>query len=250
MYIVSALRPRKFVELGTYHDVSYFAFCQAVKSVNSDTKCYAVDTWQGDEHAGEIEPEILPKLQFYNDSLYADFSRLVQSTFDDANEHFAEGSIDLLHIDGLHTYEAVRHDFETWLPQMSHRGIVLFHDVNVRERGFGVWKFWSELCEKYQNFTFLHGHGLGVLAVGVEFPEGLQNLFAADKNETVLIRRFFHQCGVGIDAMQKVKSQKEHIEYLQTYKDIVINSRLTRAYKALKFKGINSLFKKAEDKKR
>lgn len=248
MYLVSALRPRIFVELGTYHGVSYFAFCQAVKAVNSDAKCYAVDTWQGDEHAGEIGQEILPKIQNHNDLLYADFSRLLQSTFDEARDHFADDSVDLLHIDGFHTYEAVKHDFETWLPKMSKRGIVLFHDVNVRERDFGVWKFWDESSEKYEHFTFLHGHGLGVLAVGDEISEDLQNLFAADEKETVLIRNFFHQYGARIDAMEELHDQKEYIEYLQTQEELIENSRLMRAYRVLKYEGIGAFLKKAKGK--
>ena len=55
MFLVSALRPRTFVELGAYRGVSYCAFCQAVKSLKIETKCYAIDTWQGDEHAGQLE---------------------------------------------------------------------------------------------------------------------------------------------------------------------------------------------------
>ncbi len=164
MFLVSATRPKVFVELGAFRGASYCAFCQAIKFLKFETRAFAVDTWQGDDHAGKLEAGGLAELRAHHDPLYADFSRLVQSTFDDALEHFADQSIDLLHIDGFHTFEAVQHDFQTWLPKMSEKGIVLFHDTNVRERGFGVWKFWANVKEKYPHFEFLHGHGLGVLA--------------------------------------------------------------------------------------
>ncbi len=244
MYVTAASCPRVFVELGTFYGVSYFAFCQAVKTLNSDTKCYAVDTWEGDEHAGKIENETLLKLEDYNQNYYADFSRLLQTTFDNALKNFADNSIDLLHIDGFHTYEAVKHDFEMWLPKMSERGIVLFHDVNVREKNYGVWKFWDELCEKYKNFMFLHGHGLGVLSVGEKIPENLQNLFSADEEETVLIRKFFQQYGSRIDPNRELYSHN----FLEIKPNLFDKKRFKNVYHTFQTKGIVGLYKKMKNK--
>lgn len=196
-WITQALRPRRFVELGTDRGVSYLAFCQAVERLGLATSCFAVDTWKGDEHAGFYGEEVFGELNAYHQPRYTHFSRLVRSTFDEAVAHFDDASIDLLHIDGLHTYEAVKHDFETWQPKLATDAVVLFHDVNVRERGFGVFRLWQELAETYPSFTFLHGHGLGVLGVGSHFPPPLAALFAAgqDTAATATIRRQFSRFG-------------------------------------------------------
>ncbi|MDQ3635208.1 MAG: class I SAM-dependent methyltransferase [Acidobacteriota bacterium] len=244
IYIISAARPRIFVELGTFYGTSYFAFCQAVKTLNLDTKCYAVDTWKGDEHAGKIDNETLSNLETHNQAHYADFSRLLQTTFDNARENFADNSVDLLHIDGFHTYEAIRHDFQTWLPKMSELGIILFHDVNVREKDFGVWKFWDELCAEYKNFTFLHGHGLGVLSVGEAIPENLQNLFAADEYEIAAIRKFFQQYGSRIDPNRELYSHN----FLEIQPKLFDKKRLKNAYQTFQNEGIGSLYKKVKSK--
>jgi len=167
-WIIEAVKPTVFVELGTYSGASYFAFCQSVESNRLATRCYAVDTWHGDEHAGFYDDSVYTEVASYNQSHYYSFSSLLRMTFDDALLHFSAHSVDLLHIDGLHTYEAVKHDFESWLPKLSRSGVVLFHDINVKERNFGVWKFWEEISTKYPHIAFDHSAGLGVLMVGDE----------------------------------------------------------------------------------
>lgn len=181
-WLMATMRPGKVVELGTHYGSSYFSFCQAVANLDLQTQCYAVDTWGGDEHAGVYGEEVYQKVEEYNQQHYSSFSTLIRSTFDQALDYFPDGSIDLLHIDGLHTYEAVRHDFESWLPKLSDKAIVIMHDTNVRERGFGVFQLLDELKKQYPHFEFAHGHGLGVIGVGSEQSDELNSLYSMSEN--------------------------------------------------------------------
>jgi O-antigen biosynthesis protein len=195
MFLVDVLRPQIIVELGTHYGDSYCAFCQAVKDLSTNTRCFAVDTWQGDPQAGIYGPEVLDDLRSHHDSLYGGFSKLVQSTFDEALRQFEDESIDLLHIDGCHTYEAVKHDFESWLPKVRPGGVVVLHDIAEVQSDFGANRFWAEINPGYSHFEFAHGHGLGVLAKGQPQSPELAELFALGKEETEAVRALFLALG-------------------------------------------------------
>ncbi len=194
--LVWLLRPQKLVELGTHKGDSYCAFCQTVQRLNLDCKCFAVDSWEGDAHAGFYGNEVYEELKSFHDLRYHRFSILLKMRFDDALTAFADQSIDLLHIDGLHTYDAVKHDFERWLPKVSSGGVVLFHDIHEYGKDFGVWKFWEQIKKEYPSFEFIHSHGIGILGVGSDLPESLHVLFNSSEMESFQIRSFFNFLGL------------------------------------------------------
>ena len=204
-WLVEALRPRIFVELGTHNGFSFLAVCQAIERLNLGTAAYAVDSWKGDEHAGFYDEGVFRSVKTRS-ARYGGFCTLVRSTFDEALPYFADGSIDLLHIDGRHRYDDVEHDFDTWRQKLSSEAVVLFHDINVRERGFGVWRFFDEMAGAHASFRFLHGHGLGVLSPGA--TPALAPLFDAGPQAADLIRTVYAALGGSVSARQSL-AQRE-----------------------------------------
>jgi Methyltransferase domain len=192
-WIVDTLRPKSIVELGTHSGFSYFCFCQAVATLRTNSQCFAVDTWKGDEHAGFYGDEIYDSVVQHNER-YKMFSTLTRSKFEDALDKFPAKSIDLLHIDGRHFYDDVKSDYESWLPKLKDDAVVLFHDTQVRERRFGVWKMFGELKQNHSAFDFLHGHGLGVL-VPNKMPKALESFFIANSSD---IQTVFSSLGSAI----------------------------------------------------
>jgi GT2 family glycosyltransferase len=217
-WLIKAARPAMFVELGTHSGNSYAAFCQAIAQMGLATRAFAVDTWRGDEHSGLYGEEVFRALQAFNESHFGAFSKLLRTTFDEARGYFPDSSVDLLHIDGLHTYEAVKHDFETWKSALSPDAVVVFHDTNVREREFRVWKLWQELAEIYPSFEFHHSEGLGVLGVGESQPRLLRRLFELGRQpqSAATVRGIFASRGEAFVSRSQVLDLAERFASVST----------------------------------
>jgi hypothetical protein len=211
--IVAAVRPQLLVELGTQHGTSFFCFCQSMAENNIDGLCYAVDTWAGDEHTGEYDNTIFETVQQHARKNHASISYLMRMLFNDALNHFSDESIDLVHIDGLHTYEAVSEDFNNWYPKVKPGGVILFHDIQARMMDFGAWKFWEEIAPQYNSFTFKQGFGLGVLrkAGGAELTHPLlKMLFEGDAGTHEALRAFYAHASKFHELKRKVARQERH----------------------------------------
>ena len=165
---IAFMRPSRIVELGTHFGCSFFAFAQAARDLGLETELVAVDTWAGDEHTGPYGEQVF---DLVSSTVAAGFSalpiRLLRTTFMDARAEIEDRSVSMLHIDGFHTYEAVKEDCETWLPKLAENAVVFFHDV-APTSGYGSADYWAEIRKSYPHIEFLeHSFGLGVL-----FPKG------------------------------------------------------------------------------
>ena len=214
-WIVEAAAPEVLVELGVHKGDSYFGFCQAVASQGLNAQCFGVDTWRGDEHSGFYGEEVFAEFTAYNERRYGGFSTPVRMLFSEALDSFAEESIDILHIDGYHSYDAVAADFETWLAKMSRRGVVLLHDIAVRDRDFGVWRFWEEVKERFPSFGFSHSSGLGVLGVGSELPEAVARFLDFAKASPASAGQVFEALGARCMLMGEAEARSKELAGLR-----------------------------------
>ena len=228
-WVVQEVRPKTLVELGTHTGNSYFSFCQAVAEHQLPTKCYAIDTWEGDTHSGTYGEDIYRSVSHYNQDHYSPFSSLMRMTFDSALQSFQEGGVDLLHIDGLHTYEAVRHDFESWQPKLSPNAIVFFHDTNVYSEGFGVWKYFQELSAKYKNhLEFRHSCGLGVIQMGSEGIQKEKKWLHAGSSEQLMLIELFDRKGGELEKIHRKNEKTKRSPFRRAIKAMVDRIRLNR----------------------
>jgi cephalosporin hydroxylase len=79
-------------------------------------------------------------------------------------------SVDFLFIDGDHTYQGVKQDFQMYSPLVRKGGIVAFHDIVMHDASSGceVDKFWGEIKLGYHHVEIIENQhqkwaGIGVL---------------------------------------------------------------------------------------
>src|SRR6266404_6379863 len=169
MTMVDLLRPRTIVEFGTTDGILYCAFCQAVRELRLEARCYGIS---GDHPAVDDSKPDTAFADWKNahDDLYAGFYRLLPRLTPEGIDLFDQDSIDLLHLNGNLSYESARDEFAAWRAKLSSKSVVLLSDTNLHRGIPGINKLWEELKLDYSHFEFGHGRGLGVLAVGTDVP--------------------------------------------------------------------------------
>jgi cephalosporin hydroxylase len=174
--VVERLRPATVMEIGTASGGTLFMLTQVVPD---DAVIVSVDL-PGDEQSGS--PQDRPA---WRTKLYEGFARAHQRVHAiRADSHSPEAfetvrgllggrQIDFLFIDGDHTYDGVRGDFERYSPLVREGGLVAFHDIVPGGAGKhgdpgDVPAFWREIRERHDGAQeFVEDWEWGSCGIGV-----------------------------------------------------------------------------------
>ena len=85
-----------------------------------------------------------------------------------------ERSIDFLFIDGDHTYDGIKQDFDLYSPLLAPTGLMAFHDIATEEghENYGVTRFWQEVKQGRNAIEIIEQPLRGFAGIGVLFPTG------------------------------------------------------------------------------
>lgn len=168
-----ALRPRRVVCIGSYRGFVPILFARALKNNLDDGHVLLIDPSFVDDFwkdqaavrahfekfdAGNVEHHCLTTQEFV------------------ASQHFTSlGAVDFLFVDGLHTAEQARFDHEAFIPKLSPRHVIFFHDSlsdnlstlygEEKKYNYSVFEYVDELkdSERYQVLDIDVEHGLSIV---------------------------------------------------------------------------------------
>lgn len=168
--IVKDMRPKRIVEIGSYTGATIFLFSR----IGKPEKLVSIDLPGGSFGGG---------YPFWKMPLYKSLGdrgvvRLIRAdshseeTLGKLRSALNDSQIDFLFIDGDHTYQGVKQDFEMYSPLVRKGGVIAFHDVAPDQSAAGceVDRFWNEIKQRYRYDELIEDinqrwAGIGVLYV-------------------------------------------------------------------------------------
>jgi predicted O-methyltransferase YrrM len=168
--ILEQRRPNSVLEIGTASGGTLFIFCRLAQAMAS---IVSIDVPAGQFGGG---------YHYWKAPLYRAFVcgqqkiHLLQtdshldSTIKKVETLLGKQAIDFLHIDGDHTYEGVKKDFQMYSRLVRKGGLIVIHDITVNppEPGCQVNRFWEEVKTTYNYKEIIqdsqqNGAGIGII---------------------------------------------------------------------------------------
>ena len=157
-------------------------FSWAVVLRGSTSKVYGIDPYNGNEgedvkeHTGYSTynnvMQIMENNTITNAEVIVGDSASISKTWDK--------TIDILHIEGFHTYETIKAEYDHWLRYLRSNGTILFHYKQNEKNGADV--YFKELEENKTGYTlFFEQIGLGLFVEKKDVAEYILSMFQSQK---------------------------------------------------------------------
>jgi predicted O-methyltransferase YrrM len=171
--ILAKRRPKAILEIGTANGGTLFLFARVS---SPDGVIVSVDLPGGRFGGGYPEWRI----PFYKS--FATYKQKIfpiredshaPSTLGTVKTILEERKLDFLFIDGDHTYEGVKMDFEMYSKLVGKCGMIAFHDIcpHPPETGCQVNKLWCEIRERYAHDEIIKDSKQDWAGIGVVYVE-------------------------------------------------------------------------------
>ncbi|MEY4483362.1 MAG: hypothetical protein RL693_814, partial [Verrucomicrobiota bacterium] len=166
---VMAEKPGVILEIGTAKGATLLGWCRMASK-----KVISVDL-PGGIHGGGY-PAIKQRLyrEFVSDRPGIELHLIqadshIKETRNLAEKALAGDKVDVLFIDGDHSYDGVKTDFTLWSPLVRSGGMVIFHDILPHKHvaDCEVDLLWNELKMHYENREFVHDSEQGWAGIGI-----------------------------------------------------------------------------------
>ncbi len=172
MEILQKQKPKYVLEIGTAGGGSLFMLSQVIED---DSILISIDLPNGQFGGGYPNNRITLYKSFAKTSQKIKLIRKDSHSLESLNsvkKILKENNLDFLFIDGDHSYEGVKKDFELYAPLVKKNGLIAFHDIvqGSPENVGGVPIFWQQLKEKHKHLEIVSdwnqgGYGIGIIYI-------------------------------------------------------------------------------------
>lgn len=135
---LSKYKINSYLEIGCRWGGTFIITNEILKSINGGVKSYACDLIGSSD--------IIKEYKKYTDFNY------IQIDSSLLNRDIIDHDVDLILIDGDHSYEGLSRDFE--VSKQFNPKYIAFHDIHSIACD-GVVKFWNEIKDKYKHYEFI-----------------------------------------------------------------------------------------------
>lgn len=171
--LVEARQPRGVLEIGTAWGGTLFVWSRMLPNVE---RIISIDLPGGMFGGGYDERRVRMYQEFVSDRPNQPMVLMrcdshLESSRDAVAAALGDTPLDFALLDGDHTYDGVRADFEMYEPLVAPGGLIAFHDIVPQEGSdvFGVARFWEEIKQKYEHRELVKDWNQGKMGIGVLF---------------------------------------------------------------------------------